>query len=172
MLTMKHATRPSPTTGFSERNPATAGDPGARFDGTTQLAASALPGVRARRELLRVEHQTQFGLPRTHLAGDEMKSQDVVDLAAYRRRQVYCQGAIDEAQRLLQEAQQTITDAATVLALAGPWRDWEEAQPVGAMVEISPQALQETDDSTITRLVELASCIEEARNALGKGGRR
>lgn len=47
-------------------------------------------------------------------------------------------------------------------AMVGPWRDFNEEQPTGAVVNLDPRALGETGDDRITQLHALLKAMRHA----------
>lgn len=70
--------------------------------------------------------------------------------------------ALGEARAAVDEARSALSLAALNLAMAGPWREWDEQQPVGAVLALDEDALRGTGDRFVTALAELIDALDGA----------
>ena len=77
---------------------------------------------------------------------------------------------IDEARQALSEAVDqafgALYGAAVPVALMGPWAEWADAQPVGAVVTVGVKDLSETNDDVIGAVGRALVALTIARQAL------
>lgn len=66
----------------------------------------------------------------------------------------------------IEECEALLWDATVSAAMAGPWREWADAQPVGAATEISTLALMDTNDAAVSLVARALAALGEARETL------
>lgn len=74
--------------------------------------------------------------------------------------------ALSDAVERLDEAAESLWDAATAVAFTGPWAAWADAQPEGAVVNVTPDALRQTNDPALQTLLALSDALLAARAAM------
>jgi len=98
-----------------------------------------------------------------------MSDRDVFSLDQYRQaRRQACQKADAAAVQRFGEIVDWLEDLATEAAFSGPWKEWADAEPVGASVEVTREALEATGHPVVLGLLALADHGDEIRRSLTK----
>ena len=94
-----------------------------------------------------------------------MEHHNVISLVGHRQRSERYAKALRETRGAIEELREELFSKAVDLATAGPWSEWSDAQPVGAVATFSWQGLAHTGDPNLTALARadaaLASLQEE-----------
>lgn len=99
---------------------------------------------------------------------DRTEGGGVVDLAERRRARDAYEQNLAELRRRLHALDEYLFDAAVQLAMLGPWREWSEAQPEGAVVELDGDALLASGDPHVAAVVRLHQALEPLLELLGE----
>lgn len=79
---------------------------------------------------------------------------------------------LDDTIDRLQAAANVLIEDAVNLGMHGPWKEWNEQQPVGAVLTFSYDALADCGDPRLAKLYglycEMCELIEELRPSGGK----
>ena len=86
----------------------------------------------------------------------------IISIESYRRADQRYRDAVEEVRSVLAETSQYVHGAAIDLAVNGPWREWDEQQPVGSDFFFSDQMLLESGDANVAVLVRLSVLLEQA----------
>lgn len=86
----------------------------------------------------------------------------IVDICSYRRADQRYRDAIEEVRSVLAETSECLHETAINLAVNGPWREWEEQQPVGSQFFFDDQMLLESGDANVAVLVRLSVLLGQA----------
>jgi hypothetical protein len=74
--------------------------------------------------------------------------------------------AVKSAASVIEECTDRFFDEAVSPAMTGPWREWSEAQPVGAIMNIDEERLASANDPIVLELLALVRRSQEALEQL------
>ena len=72
----------------------------------------------------------------------------------------------------LERVASDLLELASRLALAGPWREWGDGQPVGTEIDIRENALRQCDDPSIRAVLATMDAALHAASCLRGKSRR
>lgn len=138
---------------------------GADTGGKPAPGATKAPEAEARKKRRRGDATTPgpgkggMGPERSDSAGT------IIELDDYRQRLWEKNGPYRSALRgildRLSEASSDIQEACFMMAVAGPWRDWEATVPVGTQIAIDDEMLLDSGDEQITALILFKQRIDD-----------
>lgn len=76
------------------------------------------------------------------------------------------QEELDGALKYLDQIKRELTTRAIHLAIADKWKEWDNKQKTGAVVQFSNNALQDIGDKNIDALIELTENIDTVQEVL------
>ncbi|TNF37941.1 MAG: hypothetical protein EP329_01790 [Deltaproteobacteria bacterium] len=88
-----------------------------------------------------------------------MADANVVDLDARRKRAEAYDKRLRELVDLIADFRSDLEGAAFNLALAGPWREWDESVPAGTVITLSWQALGDTGDANLDAVARIERVV-------------
>lgn len=91
---------------------------------------------------------------------------DVIELKTPKKDHSQFIALRHETARHLKDAANALLDDAVNLAFAGPWAEWSDEQKVGAVANITTQALVDCGDERIAALARLYEDIQAASTLL------
>jgi hypothetical protein len=94
--------------------------------------------------------------------GQAETPQNVVSLQAKLAANEAYGEAIAEAASAVEQCAQTLFGQAVEVAMSGPWKEWSDAQPIGAVLHIDGERLASTNDPVVLELLTLSSQALEA----------
>ena len=86
----------------------------------------------------------------------------IINIDSYRSADQRYRETVSEMRSVLAETSEYLHGAAIDLAVNGPWREWDEQQPVGSDFFFSDQMLLESGDANVALLVRLSVLLEQA----------
>ena len=100
-----------------------------------------------------------------------MAEDNVIDLQARKERNEAYRLQLKQIAEMVDAFRGELEAAATNLAMAGPWREWDATIPVGTVMEIGWASLSQTDDPNLDALagveIALMDAAEQLEDALG-----
>lgn len=94
----------------------------------------------------------------------------VVDIAKARAAREYCIVSywkqLEEIRDYLAELKEWCQVSTFNLDMSGPWKEWGDEQPIGAMVEFDEDALRECGDPIVKCILDLCSMAEVLGNEI------
>ena len=85
----------------------------------------------------------------------------VVSLANYKKSTEQWDAALEATLTNLEAAVARLRTDLVNLAMVGPWREWNDAQPAGATAQIHTGKLLEVGDLRVKRLAQLLDYAED-----------
>ena len=84
------------------------------------------------------------------------------DIEKYRRAEKRYRDTVAQVRSFLSETSEQLHGMAVDLAVSGPWREWDEEQPIGTEFCFDHEMLLESGDSNVAALVRLSALLEQA----------
>ena len=96
----------------------------------------------------------------------KQRSAKVIDLKKHAAAGKRYQERLAQSIQRLDEAADALWDDVVNLTMTGPWREWNEQQPVGSVASFGPKEIMESGDPRIAALVRLCDQIHRTRAEL------